>query len=89
MNKKSIVFIAGIVACALSAHAQKTFVATPATLQKVMKQVGAAAKGMKTDIVVTLHGGEYELGEPLPSARTARQITHTPLRCGLPRARRP
>ena len=80
MNKKSIVFIVGIVACALSAHAQKTFVATPATLQKVMKQVGAAAKGMKTDIVVTLHGGEYELSEPLTfgpnsSANNTRTIT--------------
>ena len=78
MNKKSIVFIAGIVACALSAHVQKTFVATPATLQKVMKQVGAAAKGMKTDIVVTLHGGEYELSEPLTfGPNSSANNTHT------------
>ena len=78
MNKKSIVFIVGIVACALSAHAQKTFVATPATLQKVMKQVGAAAKGMKTDIVVTLHGGEYELSEPLTfGPNSSANNTHT------------
>ena len=55
----------GFMACTLSAHAQKSFVATPATLQKVMKQVNAAAKGMKSDIVVTLRGGEYELTEPL------------------------
>lgn len=63
--QKIIMAFALTLSVAASASAQKVIETTPQTFQKALKELRSAVKNQKQDVVLLMHGGEYELAQPL------------------------